>query len=186
MSTQHISVFDVQARWAYSEITDAVSSADYDGVPDIDALRAARRAGTPFEKLSPTQRYDLARGCFFARPMLMAYLLSVSSFVLSELTRADLEAIVIPPNVWAPASQGRFVPFRYFITTPASDPNDSRNVVCSPESYKLPSEPLTIGYFYQHRVLIDGYHRAAAFWKCAPIHDRLPAYVPSSPPIGQI
>jgi hypothetical protein len=186
MSTQHISVLDVQARWAYSEITGAVYSPSYDSLPDIDALRAARRARTPFEELSPTQRYSLAWGCFSARPALMLYLLSVSGLILSELTRADLAAIMIPPNVWHPESQGRFVPFEHFITTRACDPKDSRNVVCSPESYKLPNEPLTIGYFYQHRVLLDGYHRAVAFWKCAPAHGRLPAYVPASPPIGQI
>jgi hypothetical protein len=70
------------------------------------------------------------------------------------------------------------------MSTKADDPGDSRNVVCDRTSYLPPSDPLTIGRFYQYPLLLDGYHRAAAFWKGGPTDGFVPAFTPHDPPIG--
>jgi hypothetical protein len=180
-----VSKLEVLARWAYSEITDGVAPQQYDGqVYGLDDLRAARTAGTSFNDLTHTQRYSLAWGCFNVRPALMAYLVSVGEFNAAELIRADLGNLWIPPNVWGEQSGGKFVRFSHYITTQTPEPRDARNVVCDPATYQLPAEPVTVGYFYDLPVLIDGFHRAAAFWRCGPAGGSLPTYMPQNPPVG--
>jgi hypothetical protein len=67
-----ISLLDVQARWASTEILDSNFERLYDNAYDIDALRQKRRNGLPFDQLTPQDRYSLAFQCYSVRPLLLA------------------------------------------------------------------------------------------------------------------
>jgi len=184
MKVQPIPLLDVLARWGYSEIVDSNFERCYDNAPDIEALRVRRRNRTQFGELSPAERYNLAFQCAGTRRNLLVYLVSLDAFRLVALTREQIGELIVPPNIWHPDSLDRFVSFSDFMTkTRAQDPRDSRNVVCDAGLYRPPSDPLTIARCYQHSVLLDGYHRAAAFWKYA-AGGSLCAYAPDSAATG--
>jgi hypothetical protein len=67
---------------------------------------------------------------------------------------------------------------------PSANTRAVRDVVCEAATYRLPFDWLTIGRFYQHPVLLDGCHRAAAYWKCGPPDASLSAFVPNQPAMG--
>jgi len=46
------------------------------------------------------------------------------------------------------------------------------------DGYKAPTDPLTLGKIFNNPVLLDGYHRAALFWKYGPADGIIPAYMP--------
>jgi putative DNA primase/helicase len=54
----------------------------------------------------------------------------------------------------------------------------TRDVVELGGKYSFPADPLTIGRCYEHAILLDGYHRAALFWKFGPHNGNLKAYMP--------
>ena len=84
-----------------------------------------------------------------------------------------------PPNVWHRESQGRFVRFKGYISTWSADPDDARNVLPRGTSYDYPADPITFGRSFSYPILIDGFHRAARFWKYGPQDGKLVAYMPS-------
>ena len=45
--------------------------------------------------------------------------------------------------------------------------------------YRPSADPLTLGRLHSGLVLLDGYHRAASFWKFAPPNAFISVYVPS-------
>ena len=47
-------------------------------------------------------------------------------------------------------------------------PAGRRNVLARPEDYQTSAAPITIGRYYDHQVLLDGYCRAGNVWKFAP------------------
>jgi hypothetical protein len=102
-----------------------------------------------------------------------------------QVDKDVLATLLVPPMV-SGDSQMRFFPFAEFMDIPSADSNDSRNVVFAPTGYQVPSDLLTIGRFYQHPVLLDGYHRAAAFWKFGPADGSVMAYEPKSPSLGHL
>jgi hypothetical protein len=172
-----IPLFDVIARWGYSEILDGKQAAMYGG-PAIDALRDRRRQGVDFGELAPLERYTLAFQCGLIRSALLAYFVSVTEFELGGISRFQLGHVMVPPNVWGPQSQGRIVPFQDYIVTTTAAADDARNVQASPLGYTEPRDPLTLGYWNGHYVLLDGYHRAAALWRYGPRDGGLPTYKP--------
>jgi hypothetical protein len=58
----------------------------------------------------------------------------------------------------------------------AIEPKDARNVT---GDYRPAAEAISIGRFGQHLVLLDGYHRAASFWKFASADASITAYRPT-------
>ena len=72
------------------------------------------------------------------------------------------------------------VPMPLYIDTPCSEPGDARNISPKPGGYHAPADPLTVGPFSNKLVLLDGYHRAALFWKFAPEGSSISAYIPES------
>ncbi len=172
-----ISLFEVLARWGYSEILDGTQAANYDG-PVIDALRDNRQQGVDFDDLTPVERYTLAFQCANIRCALLTYFVGVEWFDLGNISRFQLGHVLTPPNVWYPQSQGQIVPFHHYIGTASDDANDARNVQAPPHGYAGPTDPLTLGYCNGHYVLLDGYHRAAALWLYGPHDGILPVYKP--------
>jgi len=171
------SIAEVQARWGYSEILDGTFSYAYDNGHDTASLREKRRNGVPFENLTKSDKYSLAFQSSLVRVNLLPYLAGVEGLGLIELDRTELGKLFVPPNVWKD-SQGSFHPFEHYIATTTNEVGDARTVNIDPADYKLPIDPITIGRSYQHRVLIDGYHRAAAFWKFGPSDGTISAYLP--------
>ena len=167
---------EVLARWGYSEVLDGTFAAMYNG-PDADALRNKRRNTTPFEALTDDDKYSLAFQAANIRVKLILYLAGVERFALVDVDRTILGRLIVPPNVWRD-SQGNFYPFAHYITTSTNEAGDARAIVIDPKDYRSPDDPITIGRSYQHPILIDGYHRAAAFWKCGPRDGSIPAYFP--------
>jgi len=178
MSTTSIPLLDVLARWAYSEIVNSNFAHDYNNGRDIETLRTKRRNCTPFEELTPEERYNLAFQCACVKPNLIVFTTGTDVFDIVEINRNALAKLFVPPNVWWPTSQGQFFYFDRFMGTTSEDAADCRNVVLKEQSYQLPTDPLTIGRSYGHPILLDGYHRAAAFWKFGPAEGKLCAYLP--------
>jgi len=168
---------EVHARWAYSEIADGVFSHRYDRKPRIDELRAQRAAGRAFAELSGADRYALALLCTLTRLNLMVFNAGVEKFRVIDLTRMELGCLLVPPMI-SPELQ-RFMPFEDFMASlPPTSPGDARNIAANPARYQAAREPVTIGRYFEHCVLLDGYRRAASFWKSAPAKATLKAFLP--------
>ncbi|WP_375788622.1 hypothetical protein ACE10Z_15125 [Bradyrhizobium sp. Pha-3] len=173
---QNVPLLEVQARWGYSELTDSPAAQHYS---DLAHLAAKRLSGTSFEQLSEAERYELAFGAACARPVLLAFLTGVISFDVVEIGRARLGSMFVPPNVWDPESEGRFISFEEYMTTTSLDLDDPRSVLPKGTSYEFPADPITFGRSFSFPILIDGFHRAARFWKYGPPAGKLLAYFPS-------
>jgi hypothetical protein len=148
MTAQTATPREVLAHWAYSEIIDSNFEQFYDNVPSIEELRGKRQKGTPLSGLSPAQLDDLGAACAAVRQNLInLFFKSVPMFHRTTLSRERIEGLWVPPHVWHPQSQGRYVRFAEYQAIEPDDksPGDSRNIVSDPESYKLPLDPLTIG-----------------------------------------
>lgn len=179
-----VPVPEVLAEWAYSEIVDGISASKY--VPHVtDELRTKRKTSVPFSLLSQSERYSLARACFRVRPLILIHLIGITCFELVNIARTDLETVLVPPNA-ARELEGSYVTFAKYMTMPSTDPNDARSDMSSPGDWQPPETPVTLGYFFQHRVLIDGFHRAATFWRCNPARGVLKAYVPQDEPYATL
>ncbi|MGY4478313.1 hypothetical protein [Bradyrhizobium sp. USDA 3364] len=173
---QNVPLLEVQARWGYSELTGSPAARHYS---DLGHLVAKRLDGTSFEQLSDAEQYELAFGTACARPVLLAFLTGVTSFDLVKVGRTRLGSMFVPPNVWDPESEGRFVSFAEYMGTTSAKPDDPRNVVPRGTNYESPADPITFGRSFSFPILIDGFHRAAGFWKYGPPNGTLPAYFPS-------
>ena len=172
-----ISKLEVQARWGYSEIVDGVFCDDYSQVVGIQELRAKRRKKVPFAELSAEDWASLALGCYDVRPcLLQPYFQGIVDFELVSLNRLQLGSLLVPPNVWE--RKDGFYPFSYYIATQSSCSKDARSASRPIGGYREPAEPLTIGLHKGDPVLLDGYHRAALFWKYGPLEGTLQAYMP--------
>jgi hypothetical protein len=182
------SVFDVLARWGYSEIVSGTQAARYAG-PDIDVLREKQRKGVAFETLTASERYPLALQCSLIRSALLVYLTGVERFTLDTVTRYQLGHVLVPPNVWYPQSANGVVPFSQYIDTHTDEPRDARRVPEPANGYVAPNDPLTFGYANGYYVLLDGYHRAATLWRYGPPDAEISTYKPEMvaglPPVGR-
>ncbi|WP_166294230.1 hypothetical protein [Bradyrhizobium sp. 2S1] len=85
----------------------------------------------------------------------------------------------VPPTVSQPESEERFVSFEEFLTTSSVNLNAPRSVLLKGTSYEFPTDPITFGRSFSFPILIDGFHRAARFWKYGPPDGKLLAYLPS-------
>jgi hypothetical protein len=178
-----VSLLDVQARWAYSEIIDSTFAALYKNHPfallyknQLDALRVKRQSDLLFADVVPADRYWLAFMCCCIRSNLMILMTGVERFREVSLNKTILADLIVPPMV---SDVPRFMPFREYIQTPSSGPQDARSVVPATGDYRPPTDPLTVGRLENNPVLLDGYHRAASFWRSAPENASISAYVPT-------
>jgi hypothetical protein len=57
----------------------------------------------------------------------------------------------------------QFFRFEDCLKMPSANPRAARKVVSDAATYQPSTDPLTIGRFYQHPVLVEGCHRVAAF-----------------------
>jgi hypothetical protein len=170
-------LFDVLARWGYSEIFDGTQAGNY----NAPALRGRRQRGVAFDDLTPQERYTLASQCAWIRSALLVYFVGIEVFELASITRFQLGHLTVPPNVWRD-SNGVFHPFSHYIVQPTNEPGDARLVQQPPLGYVAPTDALTMGYFGGRYFLIDGFHRAATFWRFGPAAGTLPVYKPQVPP----
>jgi hypothetical protein len=177
MLPKNVPLLDVLARWGYSEVINSNAQHQYDNGRDMASLRSKRQSGIAFEDLSLEERYNPAfqSGCI--RSNLIVFTVGANLFDVIEIDRPTIAKLIVPPNVWYPESNGQFVYFEQFMTTAAESSKDSRNVALDGK-YSFPADPLTIGRSYEHAILLDGYHRAALFWKFGPHNGKLTAYVP--------
>jgi hypothetical protein len=172
-----ISLSDVQGRWGYSEIADGNASHLYGNDAAMEALRAKRRNNVPFDDLSTDERYEVAFMCACVRRNLFMFFVGIKSFDTVPLSRVELGDLWMPPSVWS-ASQGQWYRFADYIGTTTDEAGDARLVGAPAGGYKAPPDPPTVGRMREHRLLIDGYHRASCFWKYGPADGNLLTYVP--------
>jgi hypothetical protein len=177
MLLKNVPLLDVLARWGYSEVINSNAQHHYDNGRDMTSLRSKRQSGIAFEDLSLEERYNLAFQSGCVRSNLIVFTIGVDLFDVVELDRPTLAKLIVPPNVWYPESSGEFVRFEHFMATTAKSSKDARNVALDGK-YSFPSDPLTIGRFYEHAILLDGYHRAGLFWRFGPHNGNLAAHVP--------
>jgi hypothetical protein len=177
---QAISQADLLAQWGYSEVINSYSENCYAHVPNIDAIRKKRESGMPCSDLTEDEREALASSCANCRPVLMHFLAGITRFQLNPINRQYVGALLVPPSVWHPQSKGEFVRFAEWVDIPphTDHPGDARNVVCRP-IYEPPIHALAIGRHNAEPILVDGFHRTVAFWRCASAGALLQAYVPA-------
>lgn len=169
-----VSLMEVQARWAYSEVVDGEKASCYGGTL-FDELRTKREANTPFEQLTDDEQYALALGCAQVRAAMMVnFAVGIDPLCLVPLTREQLAGLDVPTMV----SGLNPMPFGNYVTTTGESPTDARNVQPPANGYGAHHEALTVGRYFNTLVLLDGYHRAVSFWKYAPADATISAYVP--------
>jgi hypothetical protein len=171
-----VSLFDVQAHWGWTEIS-GTHSEWYRDSSNIEELRRKRKDGMSFKELSADEKYLLAFRCAGLRMLLMTFMTGIQEFDLIQLDRSTLGKLWVPPNVWR-GSLGTWHQFSRYINTPTEEGKDARKLVIDPEEYQPPQDPIIIGRSFDWLVMIDGYHRAALFWKFAPANGTIPAYFP--------
>ena len=169
------SLSHVQALWSYSEIAGSNFAHLYDHARDIKSLRAKRREGVAFIELTPEERSGLASMCASIRRPLMIFAAGIDRFQKRFLTKPQIAVLVVPTMV---LGRQEFMSFEAYMHTSVPDPNDARNVESTGE-YRSPAHPLTVGRYDEHLILLDGYHRAATFWKFASADARIEAYCPA-------
>jgi hypothetical protein len=162
---------DVLARCAYAEI-DGPHAGFYGEGSEVEALRGKRRDGLSFHDLGHSDRAYLEQMCRSVRHPLMKYLDGVQQFVLRSVDRVALGHLLVPPEV---EFSERHMSFAQYVSKPHNDENDARAIQSAPGSYKLADDPLTIG---RRKLLLDGYHRAVAFWWFAGPGATIDAYAP--------
>jgi hypothetical protein len=180
MNAPPVSLQDVQARWAYGEIIDSNFSACYDNPfcqSQLDALRNKWRSGVGFAELTAEDRQCLAFMCRCVRTSFLTFVARVDQFREIPLSKTDLATLLVPRIV---SNLPAVMPFKLYIDTPCPAPGDARNVSPKPDGYHTPADPLTVGRFSNKLVLLDGYHRAASFWKFAPEGSSISAYIPEA------
>ena len=171
-----VSLFDVQAHWGWTEIS-GTHSEWYRDSSNIEEMRRKRKDGTSFNELSADEKYLLAFRCAGLRMLLMTFMTGIREFDLIQLDRSTLGKLWVPPNVWRD-SLGTWHQFSRYINTPTEEEKDARKLVIDPDAYQPPQDPIIIGRSFDWPVMIDGYHRAALFWKFAPANGAIPAYFP--------
>jgi hypothetical protein len=139
-------------------------------------LRSQRRSGLGFAELTAEDRKCLAFMCRCVRTSLLTFVARVDRFRERPLSKTDLATLLVPRVV----SNLPDMPFTLYIDRPCSEPGDARNVSPKPGGYHAPADP-TNGWSVSNKlVLLDGYHRAASFWKFASEGSSISAYIPES------
>jgi hypothetical protein len=176
MTTTAVSLLRAQAQWAYGEITDGTLAHIYDNTPNVDALRARYPSGVPFNQLTADEHYNLAFLCMMCRTNLMIFATGVIEFVEVALNKTQVATFLVPQMV---SDHAGMISFADFLSTTAVSPKDARNVLAPQQGHRAQPAPLTVGHFFNSLVLLDGYHRAASFWKFAPADAMIQAYIPA-------
>jgi hypothetical protein len=178
----------VRARWAYSELLSIVQGHKYQG-PGVPELREKARQGVPFEALDQEDcnllldRWHAARGV----DIFTQALAGISEFQLAHWKRDDLVAVLVIPHfvrdiVSESIATAVQVPFGAWIETEPVRPLHqwhARYAAISPPSPQ--TDPITVGRIGEKFFLLDGYHRAVAFWNRIDPDSQLLAYVPIKP-----
>ena len=102
----------------------------------------------------------------------MKHLDEVQQFVLKPMDRIALGHLFVPREV---EHSDRYMSFAEYVYKPRSEENDARAAEPTLGGYKTPDDPVTVG---RHSFLLDGYHRAVAFWWFARPGATMNAYVP--------
>jgi hypothetical protein len=173
MSAGGVPLSDVLARWAYSEVNDGHASYAYDNKRGVLELRAKRTNGVSFDELSAAECGTLADHCRAVRKNLLVDLGEIERFDIAEVSRDALADFLVPRIV---SDLPAIVRFADYMTTTSDHPRDARNVKLRHPTYEPHTDPVTVGRRHERAILLDGYHRAALFWKFGPADGTLLAY----------
>jgi hypothetical protein len=168
-----VSVRDVLARWAYTEILHAHSSAFYDGLPGIANLRQQRRRATAFEGLSESERNHLSQASCIVRRFFARYLRDVRAYRLERWKKDELLKVRVPEVM---ASNHPLL--ADYIFTACQDVDDARNAHKEANFPSSSEDPLTLGLLNSEYVLGDGFHRCNRYLVCGGADETIPVYVP--------
>ena len=168
-----VSISDVTARWAYSEILQAHCSPCYYNLPGVGVLREKRRQSIRFDDLSSEDRTVLSSRWRDVRGFFIPYLRGVAEYRVERWEKRQLLAVRVP---WPIASGHPLL--ADFIFTPCENANDARNADKETSFGGLFDDPLTLGLYGSEYVLGDGFHRTKHFLVWATDQETLPAYVP--------
>ncbi len=178
-----VSLKEMKARWAFSEIRSPRLAADYHLDPRVPPLSA--RIGTAtFESLSAAD-IDALVDIFetFRGNYLKHYLAGVRAFMVEEWSADQLARIYVMSEVDSTGA-GRFQTFSEYAVAPRPtgpaarlDPRVAAGSV--PSSMTVPTaDPLVVGKYKDFQVLIDGYFRGLIFMRSAAPAERIVMLVP--------
>ena len=101
----------------------------------------------------------------------MIFLSKIEWFQQVDLDKTSLATLLVPPMVHG-FRNSLLLSFATYMQTSSPHPGDARNVQdCRPAT-----DPILIGRYGDHLILVDGYHRAASLWKFGPENSLIPAY----------
>jgi hypothetical protein len=191
MTDQLITTDEICARWAYSELLSVEQGHKYRGA-GIPELREKVRQGIPFEELDQGERKRLRTAWNEVRGALTPFLDSISAFQLVYWSKDDLADVCVIPYFMLDIMSDHLLnfvqqlPFKIWIeATPVRPLHQwhARYAVDSEPSRQ--QGPVILGRYPADPwplVLLDGYHRAVAFWRRSDPSAKLPVYKPQSSP----
>jgi hypothetical protein len=169
-----ISVRDVMARWAYSEMVGAHFSPLYSTDPCVDAIKGKRSAGILFDQLSDMERNILFAEWSRVRSFFAQFLEGVRGYRIEQWHRHQLALARVTPGV---DPKYRDYPLlSLFFLTSADHPTDPRNAD-QERNMVLVDDPLTLGLHNGDYVILDGLHRAKRFLS-SNLSEAIPVYLP--------
>jgi hypothetical protein len=163
-----VSLHEVQARWAYSEINSPRFHRLYAQHPRSPVVLPKAKDSVPFGDLSPTDvdvLVELHRG---VRGYFLYYLNGDEVFTCEAWSKEQIETVYVSPSNYS------LIPLRSFAASPrplGSDGNpawDDPRVaadLCPSDRPFDQSEPVVIVLFENRKVLLDGYCRTLIFLK---------------------
>jgi hypothetical protein len=171
-----VSIRDVRARWAYTEIVQSHSSSYYDRIPGINALRDRRTNSAPFDELSESERNSLSSACEDVREFFTQYLKNVRAYLVEQWKTGQLLRVRVPPAV--AREYPDYPALADFIFTPCGDGADPRNAHEETTFRNSGNDSLTLGFHNSDYVLGDGFHRCKQFIMSAAPEETIPVFVP--------
>src|SRR5262245_7492163 len=156
----------VRARWAYSELLSPTQGESYhqQGIPG--ALKSKKVSGLPFDELEAQEQELLAQAWCKVRgaEVFVQALANISAFHLTYWSKEQLAAAYVIPMFAHEATLDPWKPvtFEQWLETESKvslHPHHAREAT---DAY----------------MLLDGYHRAARFWKEAKSAATLAVYIP--------
>jgi hypothetical protein len=178
-----VSLKEMKARWAFSEIRSPRLSADYH--LDSRVLPLSERIGTAAYEFLSKEDIDALVDIFetFRGNYLRHYWTDARAFAVEEWSADQLRQVYVMSEA-DPTGAGRFQLFSSYAVAPRPigpaarlDPRVAADGTPSTMTFRT-SDPLVVGQYKDFRVLIDGYFRGLIFMRSAAPTERVAVLVP--------
>jgi len=117
--------------------------------------------------------------CEYCRSYFARYFEGVDGYRIEQWERADFSRVFVPPVMDPERYRGQHGLLTDLFSTSVEHPHDARNAHLESDYSDDGADPLTLGLFEGHHVLLDGYHRCKRFI-VSEVRRSIQVYVPVS------